>query len=70
MYRITHRNEELGIESRVLETPRGFTVLLHDLDADETLPTSTVHQTLAAADAKAKHLVGIGASQGQMQAAV
>jgi len=55
----TYTNEFYGIESRIFETDKGFTVALHDLDADETLNYLYRCQTLAQAVVKAKHLANI-----------
>jgi hypothetical protein len=55
----TYTNEAYGIESRIFETDRGFTVALHDLDADETLNHYYRFTSLAQAVVKAKHLANL-----------
>jgi hypothetical protein len=55
----TYTNDAYGIESRIYETDRGFTVALHDLDADETLNHYYRFTSLAQAIVKAKHLANL-----------
>ena len=55
----TYTNEVYGIESRIYESDRGFTVALHDLDANETLNYFYRCQSLAQAVVKAKHLANL-----------
>jgi hypothetical protein len=55
----TYTNEEYGIESRIYMTESGFTVALHDLDANETLNHYYRFTTLAQAIVKAKHIANL-----------
>ena len=55
----TYTNEHYGIESRIYQTESGFTVALHDLDADETLNHYYRFKSLAQAVVKAKHIANL-----------
>ena len=55
----TYTNEHYGIESRIYMTESGFTVALHDLDANETLNHYYRFTTLAQAIVKAKHIANL-----------
>jgi hypothetical protein len=55
----TYTNENYGIESRVFQTDTGYTVALHDLDANETLNHYYRFTSLAQAIVKAKHLANL-----------
>jgi hypothetical protein len=55
----TYTNENYGIESRIFETDTGYTVALHDTDADETLNHYYRFKTLAQAVVKARHLANL-----------
>lgn len=55
----TYTNDFYGIESRIFETESGYTVALHDTDANETLNYLYRCQTLAQAVVKAKHLANV-----------
>lgn len=55
----TYKNEAYGIESRIFETESGFTVALHDTDANETLNHYYRFKTLAQAVVKAKHIANL-----------
>ena len=55
----TYTNENYGIESRVFQTDTGYTVALHDLDANETLNHYYRFTSLAQAVVKAKHLANL-----------
>lgn len=55
----TYTNERYGIESRIFETETGYTVALHDTDANETLNHYYRFKSLAQAVVKAKHLANI-----------
>lgn len=52
-------NEKYGISSRIYETDRGYSVAVHDLDADETVQYFYRFNTLAQAVVKAKHLANL-----------
>lgn len=54
-----YENEEYGIESRIYETENGYTVALHDTDANETLNHYYRFKSLAQAVVKAKHIANI-----------
>jgi hypothetical protein len=54
-----YENEKYGIESRIYETENGYTVALHDMDANETLNHYYRFKTLAQAVVKAKHIANI-----------
>jgi hypothetical protein len=55
----TYTNENYGIESRIFETETGYTVALHDTDANETLNHYYRFKTLAQAVVKARHLANL-----------
>jgi hypothetical protein len=55
----TYTNEEYGIESRIFMTESGYTVALHDTDANETLNHYYRFKTLAQAVVKARHLANL-----------
>lgn len=55
----TYTNERYGIESRVFETESGYTVALHDTDANETLNHYYRFTSLAQAVVKAKHIANL-----------
>lgn len=55
----TYTNEHYGIESRIFQTESGFTVALHDLDANETLNHYYRFTSLAQAVVKARHLANL-----------
>lgn len=51
-------NAEYGIESQVVETVRGYSVILRDTDADQVLPMiAHIYQDLDQAIEKAQLLV-------------
>ena len=52
-------NERYGISSRIYETDTGYSVALHDLDANETLNHYYRFTSLAQAVVKAKHLANL-----------
>jgi hypothetical protein len=54
-----YENEKYGIESRIYETENGYTVALHDMDANETLNHYYRFKTLAQAVVKARHLANL-----------
>lgn len=54
-----YTNEKFGIQARVFETDNGYTVALHDLDANETLNHYYRFTSLAQAVVKAKHLANL-----------
>ena len=54
-----YENEEYGIESRIYETENGYTVALHDTDANETLNHYYRFKSLAQAVVKAKHIANL-----------
>jgi hypothetical protein len=54
-----YENEKYGIESRIYETENGYTVALHDMDANETLNHYYRFKSLAQAVVKAKHIANI-----------
>lgn len=54
-----YTNEKFGIQARVFETDKGYTVALHDLDANETLNHYYRFTSLAQAVVKAKHLANL-----------
>lgn len=54
-----YENEKYGIESRIYETENGYTVALHDMDANETLNHYYRFKSLAQAVVKAKHIANL-----------
>lgn len=54
-----YENEKYGIESRIYETEDGYTVALHDTDANETLNHYYRFKSLAQAVVKAKHIANL-----------
>lgn len=54
-----YENEAYGIESRIYETEDGYTVALHDTDANETLNHYYRFKSLAQAVVKAKHIANL-----------
>ena len=55
----SYENEAYGIESRIYETEDGYTVALHDTDANETLNHYYRFKSLAQAVVKAKHIANL-----------
>ena len=53
----TFKNEEDGVESRVYKVASGFSVSVHDNDADESVQTFIIFKSKHAAIAKAKEIV-------------
>lgn len=62
---ITYTNEELGIQSRIIPTEKGFNVVLHDTDADATFPMAKTFTELAGAESYARHIAGKPAVRGE-----
>jgi hypothetical protein len=58
-----YANQEDGTEAVIAKTPAGYSVVLRDTDADETLPVAHIFPTLEQARAKAKEMAGPGAVQ-------
>jgi hypothetical protein len=60
MNQMIFTNMETGLQAQIVATAGKFSVILKDLDADETLPTITRHDALEGAQAQAMKLVNWG----------
>lgn len=61
-----HINADDGIEVIVASIDRGYSVTLHDLESDETLPCALIFPTLEQAKAKADEIVNGKAATGEV----